>query len=385
MTIRRKDGALNPDRMQITPVAESNGAVIEDDAVKHDIRKRRNAERAMGHSPDFAQSTIDALSSHICVLDERGTIIAVNKAWREFSRANSSLDLDGVLPQTLSQDSCYEGVNYLAVCDRAQGTEAEESAKFAAGIRSVLHGECERFSADYSCHSSAERRWFVGRVTRFVDNRLPRILIEHIDITDRRQTEEALLFKTALLEGQTETTIDGILAVDESDRIVLANKQFGRIFGVPTALLKSGNDLLVRKHVTDMVSDPDAFLEKVQYLYGHREQKSRDEIILKDGKTLDRYSAPLVDSRSEYRGRIWYFRDITDRKAAEERSRFLAYHDALTGLPHRTLLLDRLDTALASVVSQADRRLWIAAWARVTFSRMSDAFAVQINGFGFWL
>jgi PAS domain S-box-containing protein len=47
------------------------------------------------------------------------------------------------------------------------------------------------------------------------------------NITERKQAEESLLFKTALLEAQAETTIDGILVVDESDHIVLANKQFG--------------------------------------------------------------------------------------------------------------------------------------------------------------
>jgi len=256
--------------------------------------------------------------------------------------------VDGAISGSLGIARCDEGANYLDVCDQVLGAEAGEAAKFATGIRSVLNGDFDRYSAEYSCHSPTERRWFVGRVTRFFDNDLPRILIEHINITARREIEETLLFKAALLEGQTETTIDGILAVDESDRIVLANKQFGRIFGVPAALLNSKDDVVVLRFVTGVVADPGAFLERVHYLNSHRDEKSRDEIALKDGKTLDRYSAPLVDSRSEYRGRIWYFRDITDRKAAEERSRFLAYHDALTGLPHRTLLLDRLDTALAS-------------------------------------
>ena len=54
-------------------------------------------------------------------------------------------------------------------------------------------------------------------------------------------------------------------------------------------------------------------------------------------------------------GRIWYFRDITDRKVAEERVQFLAYYDALTGLPNRTLLQDRLSKALASARRQKDR------------------------------
>ena len=149
------------------------------------------------------------------------------------------------------------------------------------------------------------------------------------DISERKQVEEALLFKTALLEAQTETTIDGILAVDDSNHIVLANKQFGLHFGIPDELLSSRDDLLVRKHVMDQVDAPDAFLERVKHLNSHRDEKSRDELRCKNGKVFDRYSAPLGDSNGRYRGRIWYFRDITDRKTAEERVQYLAYYLSL--------------------------------------------------------
>jgi diguanylate cyclase (GGDEF)-like protein len=175
------------------------------------------------------------------------------------------------------------------------------------------------------------------------------------NVTERKHAEEAVLFKTALLEAQAETTIDGILAVDEFDHIVLANKQFGLQFEIPDELLSTRSDQIVLGHVVAKLEAPDAFVEKVRYLYSHRDEKSRDEFRLKNGKVFDRYSAPLIDSRKRYRGRIWYFRDITDRKVAEERVQFLAYYDALTELPNRTLLQDRLAQALAGARRQKDR------------------------------
>jgi len=138
------------------------------------------------------------------------------------------------------------------------------------------------------------------------------------DITERKRAKEALLFKNALLEAQSESTIDGILVVDESDHVVLANKQFGLHFGIPDEMLSSKDDLVMRKFVMGQMEDPEAFLQKVEYLFSHPEEKSREELKLKSGKTFDRYSAPLVDSIGQYRGRIWYFRDITERKRAEE-------------------------------------------------------------------
>src|ERR1035437_7653731 len=81
------------------------------------------------------------------------------------------------------------------------------------------------------------------------------------DITERKQAEESLLFKTALLEAQSETTIDGMLVVDESDHVVLANKQFGLHFEMPDEVLSSGDDRVLRKYVIGQVESPDAFIE----------------------------------------------------------------------------------------------------------------------------
>ncbi len=167
------------------------------------------------------------------------------------------------------------------------------------------------------------------------------------DITDRKQAEEALSFKTALLEAQAETSIDGILVVDDAERVILANKRFGQQFGLPPGLLTTQDDRLVLQHVLSKVEDQEGFLERVKFLYSRREEKSRDEIKLRDGKVFERYSGPLLDSKGAYRGRIWYFRDITARKLSEERAHYLAFYDALTGLPNRSLLEDRVTKALA--------------------------------------
>ena len=167
------------------------------------------------------------------------------------------------------------------------------------------------------------------------------------DITARKEAEEALLFKTALLEAQSETTIDGILVVDESDQVVLVNKQLGIHFDVPEEFLLSHDDSMLRIHVASQVEDPEAFIERVRYIYSRPDDKSRDEFRLKNGKTIDRYSAPFLDAKGRRRGRIWYFRDISERKVAEERVQFLAYYDALTELPNRILLHDRITIALA--------------------------------------
>jgi PAS domain S-box-containing protein len=139
------------------------------------------------------------------------------------------------------------------------------------------------------------------------------------DITKRKRTEEELLFKTTLLEAQSETSIDGILVVDGEGKSLLFNKRFGQMWNIPQHILNTRDDKKMLQCALSQLKDPDKFLERVKYLYAHKDEESRDEIQLKDGKVFDRYSSPLRDSTNNHYGRIWYFRDVTDRKRAEER------------------------------------------------------------------
>jgi diguanylate cyclase (GGDEF)-like protein/PAS domain S-box-containing protein len=166
----------------------------------------------------------------------------------------------------------------------------------------------------------------------------PMLMVTVRDVTERKRAEEALLFKTALMEAQSETTIDGILVVDDSNHIVLVNKQFGLHFGVPDDLLNQRDDLRLLNYVIEKIVDPGAFLERVKYLYSRPDEKSRDEVALKNGKIFDRYSAPLIDSNGSWRGRIWYFRDISERvkaevavRQAEEKYRAI-FEDSVVGI-----------------------------------------------------
>ncbi|HET7840366.1 MAG TPA: PAS domain S-box protein, partial [Terriglobia bacterium] len=138
------------------------------------------------------------------------------------------------------------------------------------------------------------------------------------DITERKRAEEALLLKTAILEAESETSMDGILAVDDAGKIILFNNQFARMWDVPQELFESRDDAKILERVVSGLENPAEFLTEVNYLYQHRNERSKDEVRFKDGRVFDRYSSPLSDSQGRHYGRIWYFRDQTDQKRAEE-------------------------------------------------------------------
>jgi diguanylate cyclase (GGDEF)-like protein/PAS domain S-box-containing protein len=171
------------------------------------------------------------------------------------------------------------------------------------------------------------------------------------DITNNKQIEAALKSKTALLEAQLNSTSSGILVINEDGKRTLINSRIIEIFKVPQHIVDGeDDDAKLLKHVASLTKYPDKFLEKVLFLYDHPDEISSDEIELKSGIFLDRYSAPIFGVDGESYGRIWTFNDITDRKRALDKIEHLAFYDTLTDLPNRRQLLNGLNRALAASV-----------------------------------
>jgi len=141
------------------------------------------------------------------------------------------------------------------------------------------------------------------------------------DITGRKRTEEELLSKNLILTTQMETTTNGILVVDENDTITLYNRRLIEMWGLPPELLDTKREAPVLQFIAAQVVDAESFQEQIRYLYAHRDEKSRDDITLKDGRIFERYSAPLIETNGKYFGREWYFHDITEIKESFRRIR----------------------------------------------------------------
>ena len=173
--LRRKDGPLVRVDVLSGEIPHA-GRLVACVLIRDADDRVRDAPRG---STAFAQSAIDSLSAHVAILDESGTIVATNRPWRRFAEAN------GAAPDEVS-----ENANYLRVCDAAAGRNCADAAAFAGGMRSVLSGRREAFELEYPCHSPTERRWFVGRVTRFAGTDPPWVVVAHENVTERKQAEE---------------------------------------------------------------------------------------------------------------------------------------------------------------------------------------------------
>jgi len=118
----------------------------------------------------------EALPHQAAILDEAGTILSVNAAWRQFARDNGG-DPDGSV-----------GRSYLAACRDPEDTDA---VAVAADLQSLVTGTKDAVRREYPCHSPERRRWFLMTATRYHagDRRL--VLVIHTDITERRLAQEA--------------------------------------------------------------------------------------------------------------------------------------------------------------------------------------------------
>jgi diguanylate cyclase (GGDEF)-like protein/PAS domain S-box-containing protein len=134
----------------------------------------------------------------------------------------------------------------------------------------------------------------------------------------RRRADEQIVFKNAILKTQQETSLDAILMVDENDQIISFNQHFIDLWRIPPELVSEGRDAPVLEAVTEQIENAEAFATRVRYLNEHRDETSREEILLKNGRIVDRYSAPCNGLDGRYYGRVWYFRDITSRRKAEQ-------------------------------------------------------------------
>ena len=267
--------------------------------------ERKKADALLLESKLFLRSALDALSSCIAILDEQGAIIEVNAAWNNFAINDPNQNNRGV------------GANYLRICQEATGVSSEEAADVAVGIAGVIAGTMKEFQLEYPCHAPNVQRWFVVRVTRFAGEGPVRVVVAHERITERKQAELELLWKTTLLEAQLESTLDGILVLDGQGRQVIQNRRMIELWKIPRHIVESKNDADQVAFARDQTKNPVEFMEKIHFLQAHPDEVVKDVIELKDGTILDRYSARIQDQAGRHQGRIWSFRDITENRKLE--------------------------------------------------------------------
>jgi PAS domain S-box-containing protein len=200
--------------------------------------QRQQANEKIRRSEAFLQSIQNALSASIAILNETGTIVQVNSAWREFEERNG-----------LAHPESGVGLNYLDICDAATGPNAEQAPLVAQAIRAVIAGQRNEARIEYPSHGPDGNHWFTLHITKFEDGDHTWVVLAHEDISERKQAEIAEREQRALAEALRDTaeTLSSTLDYGEVlDQILAA---VGRVVPHDAAtimLIESGVAQVVR-------------------------------------------------------------------------------------------------------------------------------------------
>ena len=263
-----------------------------------ELARTQSAETALRVSEERLQAILDNSTAMIYVKDREGRFILVNRLFQTLFH----LDREQIVGKTNHEIFPKEVADAFHIADQqviASGTPIE--LEEVAPVEGVLHSY---LSVKFPLQDATGVPYAVCGIST--------------DITERQQAQESLRRTNSLLKAQQEAALDGILVIDENRKVASYNRRFKELWQIPDEVMKSGDDRQLLGYVLSTLVQPQEFIAKVEYLYAHPTESSRDEISLNDERIFDRYSSAVLSPEGDNYGRIWYFRDITRRKQAEE-------------------------------------------------------------------
>jgi signal transduction histidine kinase/two-component SAPR family response regulator len=143
--------------------------------------ERQRAEGRLRESEHFLRATLEALPFLIAILDDSGTVLMANHAWRNFAASGNS---SGIV--------AAEGENYLDADSISRGEKSASFSAFMANLQAVMENRQCFLDLEFSCHYGGEQHWFNGRATPFKSGDERKVIVSFDDITERKKTERAL-------------------------------------------------------------------------------------------------------------------------------------------------------------------------------------------------
>jgi len=260
--------------------------------------ERKQAEELLRQSEERFGSAFEYAVIGMALVTPAGQWFRVNRALCDLTGYSTTELLSKTFQDITHPDDLESDLNYL---------------------HQLLMGEINSYQMEKRYfHRLGHVVWVLLSVSLVRDDEgKPLYFISQIqDITERKRAEAELKRSHSLLYATLESTADGILVVEQNGKISNFNQKFMELWKIPYDLSAQPDDRFLLEFVLNQLKDPSAFLSKVDGLYQSPEAISFDELEFLDGRVFERFSQPQKLDNIIV-GRVWSFRDITERKRAE--------------------------------------------------------------------
>lgn len=324
VALRTKEGEAVQVNWTTTSLKDLEGTGDGSLAVLQDITEQQQAEEALRHREEYFRVLWENTTDLITILDIEGRILYQSASsqpilgWR-------SIDLVG-----------RDFFEFLHPDDRKA---------FSKKLQDSLESDGSTATAQLRFrHRKNDWRFLESMCNNLIENPVVGgIIVTSRDVTERRRVDAALKRERAFFQQLFRNSPVGIVILDSVDRVVDCNRSFSELFQYQLEELQGRplNELIVPKHLLKEASDLSRTVFAKQTVEQDTTRKRKDGSVVE--VSIVGYPIELADHR---RGAFGLYTDISERKQIERKLVHDAFHDALTRLPNRILMIERLRRAL---------------------------------------
>jgi PAS domain S-box-containing protein len=311
-----------------TPIRDSSGTITAAGEVAFDITKQVEMEDKLHETREYFDNLITYANAPIIVWDPQFRITLFNRASEHLTGRKAKdvigQDLQILLPEKYLSKA-MDLIKKTGEGERWESVEIPILHK-KGEIRTVLWNSATIFETDGKSIISTiaqgqditERKKIESEYRiRAAEYAKMNVALEE-EILQRKAADTNLKKTLSLLNASLESTADGILVVDREGRVTSHNLNFVTMWNIPSDIVTTQDNQKIISYFQSQIRDPDGFLANMNDLLLHLSRESFDMIELNDGRIFERYSKPQKIGKDVV-GRVWSFRDITERKRSEEK------------------------------------------------------------------